>query len=359
MTPSELTDLFKAGQYQSVIQEVGAEKTVCAYKYNLYGMSLLYGGLYTSSDDVENVSLKDGDNIYSDFYRGAILYDEGDFKAGSLISRNSCKIAAFGPDFPEGRCSWLRGVTSFYPKNLSSTDFTNAEFDFEDALLDLSEVYIAAVNTGYFKSFFKGLCDSFLKHAQPAEAVAGLVVNIINPTDEVKKFVEYNKYFLRARNVFFSFSFGDDNKWYYTMVRFMLAKKLLDKGVSAVMTIDADSIFAGSPTEMFSLFRDVDLSYRCKKRCLPWQKIQATRIFVRNSVIGMNFVELVVSYFRSYYSAGVDQWFIDQNALEYARLESGGKESNMNNPPFSDAKKMLLTYPGGAKKKMIGKLSNY
>jgi len=257
--------------------------------------------------------------------------------------------------------SWLRGVTSFTRDPLPPTPnlVLGATCNILNPVLNLPEdatfVYIGSCNQVYFEKYWKSLSSSWMEY-DPGKTA--LFINVINPDEKLLDFLFQEASRVRSKRIYLTTSSGPNLPAYFASSRFFLARTALQRYGCPVYIIDVDGTFESPPTST-SPFPDHDVLVRDLKVGMPWGLLNASRVVVAPTQNGMLFLDVVTRYIATVFDPNKDQWFIDQNALEYGRLELLNKAPSNS---FADLhlyphlKNIVLTRIGSAKQTIVDEI---
>ena len=355
--------MFRAEQYSEITLDAQHHslKTLTIADFNYLGLSALASQSLQWFEAVSSDPPPPELAPYFNLYLGATYYQMHEYdKASELIE--SCRpiIAGKGHVFNGIGCSWLRGVNSYtqHIGTAQATILATPELIFQSPHEQISVAklcFLASADTAYFTKFSSGLIRSFLEYRNDESA---LLICIINPSDDAKFWVAEHKSELAVSGVFFAHTFGPDNKTYYASSRFLLAPQLLELLDCGVFHIDVDTLFT-APTRTLSLgIEHLDAAFTEQDWRLPWQKCQAGKVFMGNTPAGHLMAEVISTYCKTVYNEALDQWFLDQNGLEYYRrtIELDPSINFVNLHEIPEIRDVLFSPTGSKKKALEGKL---
>ncbi|MCS4065614.1 hypothetical protein [Pseudomonas putida] len=351
--------LFREGKYQQIVDDSFNRplEGLGRADFNYLGLSALASKSHDWFDGITLTNLPEQLQPYYSLYYGATFYQRKDYvKASELI--NACKPAVKNDGYIlDGTgCSWLRGVSSYtHQLDLSNPPaLANPAIEFVTPASKLKNsplCFLASADSNYFSKFGGGLINSFI---EKRDNECLLFLAIINPTIEAIFWIEQNQARLSESGIHFLTTSGNDNKTYYACNRFLLIPQLLQQLGSGIFSIDIDAIFV-SPTSTFTRrLLGLDGAFQQQEYRLPWQRCQAGRIYFANTDNGQIMAKTVADFCRWIYDESVDQWFLDQNALEYYRRtqEESGTSKLENLHKLRDVKSGIFCPPGSKKKQL-------
>jgi len=347
-------EAFRAKKWKQAAQLFGAAREpLTLAEYCCFGLGALLSGDLDLLAAFES-SPVDGERIaYRDLYLGASLYDQRDPGGSQLILSAAPTITARGCVIDGQPLSWLRGAASFRDIIVGEQNRLVGDFSFPGGLPAEEILFVASADSRYFRLFYQSLSESFV--FSPGRI--GLLVNVVNPDPALRAFLENTAPRAREKGINFAFSDGPDTKWFYASSRFLLAEELICGAGKSVFAMDIDARFSIAASEIINGLRSYDAAYKEKGNCLPWQRVQAGRVWIAATPYGTSFVRTLGSFVRTTYSSEVDQWFLDQNALEYANknLAANARVLNLNRVPH--IRDGIFAPPGGKKSALMGSLA--
>ncbi|MFG0424380.1 hypothetical protein ACF8ED_11580 [Pseudomonas sp. zbq_17] len=352
--------LFREGKYAQIVEDAPqrtlAKLTIADFNY--LGLAAL------ASKSIEWFdSLRNSDSLppkflpYFKLYDGAVSYQNKFYnEASSLILSAKSIVTENGYIFDGDGCSWLRGVNSYVHQldHHITPSIEAPELDLqslEDEILGAPICFLASADSGYFSKFGGGLINSFIQN-RDTEAI--LVIGIINPCSEAKQWVSQNSIALAKSGVHFIYTNGPEDKTYYACNRFLLAPVLMDIVNTGIYSLDIDAVFVAKTSVFDNTILKYDGAFQQQEHRLPWQKCQAGRIYFSNSPAGREMIHTVSNYCRVVFQNDLDQWFLDQNALEYYRRQQEVIQSaNIVNLHELPLVRNAVFCPPGSKKKQL------
>ena len=355
--------MFRAEQYSEIILDAQRHplKTLTTADFNYLGLSALASQSLQWFEAVGSDPLPPALAPYFNLYLGAMHYQAHEYdKASELIESCQSIIAKKGHIFNGIGCSWLRGVNS-YTQHIDTGQapiLDTPELLFQTPHEKISGAklcLLASADSAYFTKFSGGLIRSFLEYRNDEST---LLICIINPSDDVKHWVAENKSRLALSGVLLAYTFGPDNKTYYASSRFLLAPELLELLDCGLFHIDVDTLFT-APTSTLSLgIGHLDAAFTEQEWRLPWQKCQAGKVFMGNTPAGHLMAKVISTYCKTVYKEALDQWFLDQNGLEYYRrtIELAPSISFVNLHEIPQIRDVLFSPTGSKKRALEGNL---
>ena len=259
--------------------------------------------------------------------------------------------------------SWLRGVTSFTrePLPAGSDTVPGATCHKPSPVGDIPRgrklLYIASCNQDYFEKYWKNLRSSWMEH-DPGQTA--LLVNVINPDENLLKYLAVEATMANSQQIFLTTSQGPAVRAYYASSRFFVANAIMKEQNCPVYIIDTDAIFVNSPADALPL-PPHDVLMRDMEVAFPWGRVQAGRVVVAPTTNGLKFLETTVRYIVNMFDHTKDQWFIDQNAIEYSRisiLTEAPLNCFANIKSYENLYSIIRAYTGGSKQKLIDRIEH-
>lgn len=171
-------------------------------------------------------------------------------------------------------------------------------------------VLLASCDANYFKHYIPELWKSLQEHSPMA-----FHANIINADPEALRLA---KTLQSERPDRFGYSLENpgplDSFNYYTCSRLVIAPALLDRYAADLILVDTDSVLLKDPLELLKHVSDADVGICFQRADLPYMRLDAELLFVKNSPGGRGFLSLFQKYvIRKIAEANF--WTLDQAAL--------------------------------------------
>ncbi|EHA13544.1 hypothetical protein [Halomonas sp. HAL1] len=349
-----LFNYFKEGEYEQIIDTCLSNEVVelTAYSINLLGMSLLLSGNDENYSSFLALNVSEDLLIYKDFYIAGWIYNYDRSKAIELFKKVGNEVSERGHLIEGKSCSWLRGGSSFYVEKNYNHIFDALECKYLGASPKKNNVIIATSDSEYFDSYSSGLIESYVSYGSVSSE---LLVAVVNPNELLLEYLNKNIKSYNEKGVYFITLKGDNNKWFFAFSRFLVADWISRDFFRKMFIIDIDCIFNSAPDVIFDELSTIDVGFKEKKTGLPWQRIQAGRLFINSTSTGGAFLTQLVANIKKSYTNEIDQWFLDQNILEQTRHEFTEKFYQLKFLNLNKVKHLrdVVFAPAGFKKKTI------
>ncbi|MCH9815361.1 MAG: hypothetical protein K0U64_02770 [Actinomycetia bacterium] len=189
-----------------------------------------------------------------------------------------------------------------------------------------SDVCLFSADSSYFLDF----ADIPLRSATEAGWDVHFHFHVMNPTPEA-----LDRAAMLRKQFPMSVSFADvpPSKALYASGRYLIAEQVMQHCDRPIWIMDIDLAYEDSPSELFGSMgwrRDaLGLRYT-DDLALPWQRMTANAMYVPPTGQGRAYLGLVAHFLKLHLLSGPvgrDLWWVDQNALIFALLETSERYS--------------------------------
>ncbi|MHC6224604.1 hypothetical protein ACYU03_07455 [Pseudomonas sp. X10] len=355
--------LFREEKYSNIVDDAKNHplESLSKADFNYLGLAALASESSQWFDEMNSASIPAALQPYYNLYYGASLYQLKEYEISSKLIQ-SCKdiVIRDGYIFNGTGCSWLRGVNS-YIYNLDYSpplSLPPPKILFDTPIPDLfgkSIYFLASADSDYFSKFGGGLIKSFTENRDDTSI---LTISIINPSIEAKNWVSKNRKDLIKSGVHFLYTSGPKNKAYYASSRFLLMPQLLKTLKTGILSLDIDALFVSRTSTLSLALKTLDAALEQQEHRLPWQRCQAGRVYFGYTDAGKHMSDVISNFCRRVYNETIDQWFLDQNALEYYRRtqEPPLTAKIVNFYKIPSVRNAIFSPPGSKKKQLENSL---
>ncbi|MCX2688521.1 hypothetical protein OO306_23640 [Pseudomonas sp. DCB_AW] len=351
--------LFRNGDYDLIVQDA-TTKTIDSLSiadFNYLGLSALASQAHDWFIDQVNTPPPANLAPYLSLYTGSLAYQQKDYTlASELILSTKEKVIQNGYIFGRDACSWLRGVNSYVHSLDNSAPFKLSEPEITTDIRDLQEnfnclCFLVSADSNYLSRFGQALIDSFIEHRDDD---ALLLISVINPSTPAKVWISDHAVKLRKSGIYFLYTSGPENRAYYASSRFLLTPLLLDLIDLNILAFDIDAVFTNPTSAIRESLKNFDCAFAQQEFRLPWQRCQAGRVYLSNTASGKGAAKAISDFCRLVYNDCIDQWFIDQNALEYyRRINECNPSAKLGNLYKNELVINSIFCPPGSQKKQL------